>query len=112
MVAVQPGGGAEGVLATDRDQPVEVEGGEVLPDAVRAVVARERVRARAAQDRPAARKDAACGLDRQLLVGVLERPAPAVAEADDRVPVEVDSLADDGPDHGVEAGAVASSGQN
>src|ERR671923_181946 len=112
MVAVQPGGGAEGVLATDRDQPVEVEGGQVLPDAVRAVVARERVRARAAQDRPAARKDAARGLDRQLLVGVLERPAPAVAEADDRVPMAVDALPHDRPDDGVQARTVASSRQD
>ena len=112
VVAVQPGGGAQRVLAADRDQPVEVEGGEVLPDPLGAAVAREGVGARAAQDRAAAGEDAARGLDRQLLVGVLERPPPPVAKADDRVPVTVDPLAHDRSDHGVQAGAVAPSGQH
>ena len=65
--------------------------------ALRPVVALERVRARRAEDRPAAGQDAARRLDRQLLVGVLERPAPAVPEADDLVAVVVDALADDRP---------------
>ena len=77
-----------------------------------AVVARERVRARGAEDRAAARQDAARGLHRQLLEGVLERAAPAVAEADDRVSVAVDALADDRPDHGVQPGAVAAAGEH
>ena len=42
-----------------------------------------------------------------LLVGVLERAAPAVPEADDRVPVTVDPAADDRPDDRVETGAIS-----
>ena len=52
------------------------------------------------------------GLDRQLLEGVLERAAPAVAKAHDRVPVAVDALPDDRPDHGIQAGTVAASGEH
>ena len=38
------------------------------------------------------------------LVGVLALAAPAVPEADDRVPVTVDPVADDRPDDRVETG--------
>ena len=78
----------------------------------RPVVALERVGARGAEDRPAAGQDPARGLDRQLVVVVLERPAPAVAEADDGVPVVVDALADDGADDRVEPRAVAAAGED
>ena len=47
-------------------------------------------------------------LDRELLVGVLDRAAPAVA-AHDRVSVAIDPLAHDRADHRVEAGTVATS---
>ena len=93
VLAVEPRRGAERVLAADRDQPVEVERLHVLAHALGAVVVLERVGSRRAQDRAAARQDPARRLDRQLLVGVLERAAPAVAEADDRVPVTVDARA-------------------
>src|ERR671936_421298 len=84
----------------------------VLPDAFEAVLALEWVRAGGAEDGPTARQDAARGLDRELLVRVLERAAPAVAEADDRVAIAVDSLAHDGTDHRVEAGAVTAAGED
>ena len=61
------------------------------------------------QDGAAARQDPARRLDRELLVGVLDRAAPAVAKADDRVPVAIDPLAHDRADHRVEAGTVATS---
>ena len=113
VVAVQPGRGAQRVLAADRDQPVEVERCACSPR-IRSGPPScvKRVGPRGAQDRAAAREDAAGRLDRQLLVGVLERAAPAVAEADDRVPVRVDALAHDRPDDRVEAGAVAASGEH
>ena len=79
----------------------------VVGDRRRAVVALERVRPRGAEDRPAARQDPARRLDRQLLVVALERPAPAVAKADDLVAVDVDPLADDRADDRVQPGAVA-----
>ena len=106
---VQAGGDAERVLAADRDQPVEVERLHRLADPFGPVLALERVGAGGAEDGPAARQDAARRLDRQLLVQVLERPPPAVAKADDCVPVVIDALADDGADRGVEAGTVTAS---
>ena len=81
-------------------------------DRARPVLALERVRARRAEDRAAARQDPARGLDRELLVLVLQRPAPAVAEAHDRVAVLVDALPDDRADDRVEAGAVAPACEN
>ena len=85
---------------------------ERRPDHLRPVLALERVGARGAQDRPAARQDAARRLDGQVLVDGLERAAPAVAEADDLVPVVVDSASHDGADHRVQSGAVAAAGEH
>jgi hypothetical protein len=112
VVVVEAGGGAERVLAADRDQRVEVEPRERLADPVGPVVTLERVRARGAEDRPAARQDPARRLDRQLVVGALERAAPAVAEADDRVAVVVDPLAHDRADRRVQPRAVAAACQH
>ncbi len=113
VLGVQARRGAQRVLAADRDQPVEVERVEVLARSARrpssclnGLVRDE------PQDRPATRQDPARRLDRELLVGVLERAAPAVAEADDGVPVAVDPLAHDGADHGVQPGTVAASGEH
>ena len=107
VLAVEPRRGAERVLAADRDQAVEVERLHVLAHALGAVVMLERVGSRRAQDRASARQDPARRLDRQLLVGVLERAAPAVAEADDRVPLTIDAAPHYRADHRVETGAVA-----
>ena len=112
MVVVQPGGGAEGVLTADGDQAFEVQRTEVLGDPIGAVLALERVGARGAQNRASPRQDASGRLDGQLFVGVFQRPSPAVAKADYRVPVRVDPLANDRPDDGVEAGTIASSGEH
>ena len=113
VLAVEARGGAQRVLAADRDQPVEVKARHVLA-APRSGPSSspERVCPRRAEDRPAARQDPASRLDRQLLVLVLERPAPAVAEADDRVPVDVDALPHDRSDRGVQPRAVAASGEH
>ena len=112
VLVVQARRRAQRVLAADRDQPVEVERVEVLADALDARRLLERVRPRACAGSCRRAAGSRGRLDRQLVVGVLERPAPAVAEADDRVPVAVDPLAHDRPDHGVEPRAVASAGEN
>src|ERR1700733_12757759 len=70
-----------------------------------------RVRARAPEDRPAARQDPARRLDRELLEGVLEHAAPAVAKADHLISVGIDRLAHDGTDHGIQSGTVPASGE-
>src|SRR6185437_8404262 len=107
-----PRGGAERVLAADRDQAVDVKALHRLLDALEAVLALERIGARGAEDGAAARQDPTRGLDRELRVGVLERTAPAVAEADDRVAVAIDPLADDRPDHRIQARAVTAPREN
>ena len=90
-------------------RPVEASvESSVAADQLGPVVALERVRARRAQDRAAARQDAARRLDGEVLVDALDRPAPAVAEADDLVAVVVDPPAHDRPDDRVQARAVAS----
>ena len=58
------------------------------------------------------RSGSAGGLVRQLLGIALQRPAPAVAKADDLIPVQVDALADHRPDDRVEAGTVATAGEH
>src|SRR5262249_58223615 len=61
-----------------------------------------------AETRPAARQDAAHSLHVEREAVSLERPAPAVTEADELVPVARDALAYDGADDGVQAGTIAS----
>ena len=107
----QPGGGAERVLAADRDQTVEAVARERLGDDSGTVLALGRVRARAAEDRPAAREDPARGLDRQVVADVVEHPAPTVAKPDELGSVRVDALAHRRADDGVQPRAVASAGQ-
>src|SRR5438552_938399 len=78
-----------------------------LPTPLRPVLALQRIRSRGPEDRSATGQDAARRLDRQLLVQVLEGSAPAVAEAHDRMAVEVDPLADDRADRRVQPRTVA-----
>ena len=107
----EPGGDAEGVLAADRDERVDLVLGEVLLDAADAVLLLEGIGARGAEDGAAAGQDAAHGGDVERDGVAFERTAPAVPEADELVAVLLHALADDGPDDGVEPGAVAASGQ-
>ena len=105
---MKPRGRAERVLAADRDQAVEARRVERRADQLGPVIALERIRPGGAQDGAAARQDAARRLDGEVLVNALDRPAPAVAEADDLVSVVVDPPAHDGPDDRVQARAIAS----
>ena len=106
------GGDAQRVLAADGDQRVAAVGGEVVLDLLDAALDRERVGARRAEDRAAARQDAAHLGDAQRHRVVLERAPPAVAEADELVAVLLDALADRAADDRVQAGAVAAAGQH
>jgi hypothetical protein len=109
---VEAVGGAQRVLAADRDEAVQVERRHVGADDLDAVLALEGVGARGPEDGAAAGQDAARRLDRELDVAVLERPSPAVAEADDGVAVHVDPLADHGADDRVQPRAVATAGEH
>ena len=89
VLVVQAGGGAEGVLAADRDQPVDPGRGEVLDDPRRPAVLGEGVGPRGAEDRAAAGQDAAHLGHAERAAVALQRAAPAVAVADELVPVGV-----------------------
>ena len=65
-----------------------------------------------AQRRPAAGQQTVDGGDVQRRRPVLEKAPPAVAEAEDLAAVVAGGGADDGSDHGVEAGAVAPAGED
>ena len=84
----------------------------VCLDPLDAAVDLDRVGPRRAEDRAAARQDAADGSDVERHREALERALPAVAEPDELVPVLLHALAHDGPDDGVEPGAVAAAGQD
>jgi len=112
VLGVQARGGAERVFAADRDQRLETVALERRKHLRRAVVALEHVRARGAQDRAAAVQDADCRLDAEFRRVVLERAAPAVAEADELVAVALRALAHRSADDRVQARAVASAGEH
>ena len=95
VLVVQPRGDAEGVLAADRDQRVDLVLGEVLLDPADTVLRLERVGAGRAEDGAAAGQDAAYGRDVERDGVALERAAPAVPVADEFVRVLLHALADE-----------------
>ncbi len=115
-LVVQPGGDAEGVLAADDDQGVDAEPGQVVLDPLdpgpAGTALLERIRPRRAEDRAAARQDAAHRGDVERHRVRLERPSPAVAEPEELDPVFLDSPAHHGADNGVQPRAVAAPGQD
>ena len=110
-VPVELVGDAERVLATDRDQGVELECRERLAHTVHTAVALVRIRTRAAKDRPAARQDPARRLDVEIHVRALEHAAPSVAKADELIAELVDPVAHHRSDDRIQAGTVTASGQ-
>ena len=82
VLRVQPGGDAERVLAADRDERVEPARLEVREHALDAALELVRVRARGAEDRPAARQDPGDLARAERLKLPLDEPAPALADAD------------------------------
>ena len=72
----------------------------------------ERAAPLGAEHRAAARQRAAHRLDRQRHRAPLAHAVPGVEEADELVAVDPLALAHDGPDHGVQTGAVAATGED
>ena len=109
---MQAHGDAERVLAPDRDERVDAVLLQRAAHGVGSVPALgERIGARGAEDRAAAREDAGGAGEGELVTVVAEHPGPAVAKAEEAVLRRVQAGAHDGADHGVEAGAVASAGE-
>ena len=106
------GGYAEGVFATDRDECVDSELGEIGLDALDAALDLDGVGARGAEDRPSPREDPADRRHIERHGDALERTLPSVAEADEFIAVLLGALADDRADDGIEAGAVAAAGED
>ena len=92
VLGVEARGGAEGVLAADRDQPVDPGRRQVGGDPLGPVVDGERVGPRGAEDGAAAGQDAAHLGHPERPPVVLERPAPAVPVADELVPLHAHPL--------------------
>ena len=106
VLRVQAGGDAERVLAADRDERVQPFALEVLEHVLDAAVDLERVRARGAEDRAAARQDPGDVAALERLDDPLDEPAPALAHGGD-LPAAVERPPGDGADDGVQPGAVA-----
>ena len=77
----------ERVFAADRDQPFEVVGRDRRQNSLDAILARERVGARAAEDRAASGEDSSSRLDREHFVVVVQHPPPTVTKPDHLIPV-------------------------
>jgi hypothetical protein len=105
-------GRPERVLSPDDDQAVDLVGLQVFRQTLRTAVLLERVGPRRAEDRAAARQYASDLRDPERRAEALERPGPAVAIADELVPVLPHPLANYRADHRVQSGAVASTGEH
>ena len=106
---VQLAGDAQRAVAADDDEAVEAEVGERRPDVGDAVGRVERAAPLGAEHGAAPRQRTAHRLDRQRHRPPLEHPVPGVEEPDELVAVGALALAHDGPDDGVQAGAVPAS---
>src|SRR5204862_2699271 len=106
VLAVEPLGDAERVLAADRDEGVETAVLEVPEHLLDAAVERERIGAARADDRAAPGEDPRALLRAEVAVAAVDEPAPALEHAH-AVPAFRAGRADDRADHRVQAGAVA-----
>src|SRR3954469_1809713 len=102
----QPGG-LERALTADGDDRVEPELLDMPPGPLHAVPQMRGLDPGGAEDRAAAGQDAAHRVEIELEVVALQEALPAVPETDDLVAVVGDGTVHDGPDDGVQAGAVA-----
>ena len=103
---------AQRVFAADRDECVDSEIGEVALDLLDTALDLDRVGARGAEDRAAARQDAAHRGDVEGHGDALERALPSVTEPDEVIAVLADAPADDRSDDRIEAGAIAAAGED
>lgn len=110
-VRQQPGG-LQGALAADRDDRVQTEVGDMAPGLLDAAPQVLGADPGGAENRSAARQDAADGVQVELAVVTFEQALPAVVEAYDLVAVVDHGAVHHGPDDGVQAGAVATARQH
>ena len=103
---------AEGVVAPDGDESVDVVLLQRLFDGLDAAFDLVRVGPRRTQDGAAPGQDAATELHVERTGEVLGQALPAVTESDEAVAVLDLAFADHGPDNGIEPRAVATAGQH
>ena len=103
---------AEGVVAPDGDESVDVVLLQRLSDGLDAAFDLVRVGARRTQNGSALGQDAATELDVERAGEVLGQALPTVTESDEAVAVLDFASADHGPDNGIEPRAVATAGQH
>src|SRR5581483_7103601 len=111
VVRQQPGR-LQRALAADRDDRVEAEFRDMALGPLHAVPQMFRAHPGGAEDGAAAGQDAADGVEVELEIVALQEALPAVPETDDLVAVVGDGTVHDGPDDGVQAGAVAAGGED
>ena len=111
-VLVQPIGYAERVLATDRDQCLDPMRLHARADQLEPVLPPVGVGPRSSEDRASPGQNAARGLEIERRGLALDHATPAVPVAKKLMAVGALSLANRRPDHGVESGAVAATGQH
>ena len=115
-LVVQPGRDAKRVLAADDHQGVDAEPVHVVLDPLDAGPARagllERIRPRRAEDRAAARQDAAHRGHVERHRVRFKRPPPAVTKSEELDPVILSTLAYHRADHRVQSRAVAAPGKD
>ena len=109
---VQLVGHPERVLAADGDQGVDAQPVEAGPARVHAALDLERIGAATSRGSCRRGERAAEGLDVERPRRALDDALPAVEEADQLVAVGALALADDGPHHRVQPGAVTPAGQH
>ena len=103
---------AEGVVAPDGDENVDVVRLQRLSDGLDAAFDLVRVGARRTQNGSALGQDAATMLDVERAGEVLGQAPPPVTEPDEGVAMLDFAFADHGPDNGIEPRAVATAGQH
>ncbi len=106
VVRHQPGR-LQRALAADRDDRVQTQFLDVAPGPLHAVPQVRGLDPGGAEDGAAAGQDAAHRIQVELQIVALQEALPAVPETDDLVAVVGDGTVHDGPDDGVQAGAVA-----
>ena len=98
-------------LAADRDDRVQAQLGDMAAGPLHAVPQMRGLHPGRPEDGAAARQDAADGVEVELAVIALQQALPAVAEADHLIAVIGGGAVDDGPDDGVQTGAVSAGGE-
>ena len=111
VLAMEACGNPERVLASDRDERIELRLAEVAQHGLDSPVYLVRIGSRRAEDRAAAREYSRDLAPSERSEDPLGQSLPPVADRDHLV-TAVGRSPDDGPDHGVQPRAVAAAGQD